>query len=222
MRNSLSHIRIIIFSLSNKLLLMISCVIIVNTETLKGPRGPLQIGLKTSLYIMNIISERLVAIGRTNFPPVIWLAESEPNSSQLRLRCLVHQPGPESSNNTATNGTSFVQQLLKISARTKPSFLRRYRPTQQTLGRFLLCGPVRVWENAPLFGVGPAPNFILLRVNCSDRALGGPSLALCPLRSKEAALILSVFFNLAPQTWFHFHSVLISSAEFDHLSEQRC
>ena len=45
-----------------------------------------------------------------------------------------------------------------------------------------------------------APGFILLGVNCCDRALRGPSLALCPWRSRDAALILSVFLSLPTHT----------------------
>lgn len=50
------------------------------------------------------------------------------------------------------------------------------------------CFMLALW---PWAARGPAePTFILFRVNCSDRALRGPSLARCPaLRGKEAALI---------------------------------
>lgn len=64
------------------------------------------------------------------------------------------------------------------------------------------CWPL--WPRTPR-GRGAA-GFILLRVNCSDRATRGPSLALCPLRSREAPLILSVFLQSgAADTNMHFH-----------------
>lgn len=72
-------------------------------------------------------------------------------------------------------------------------------------GKMLHCFMLALWPRTPRGR--RAPGFILLRVNCCDRALGGPSLALCPLRSKEAALSLSVLLNLATHTiiipfWF--------------------
>lgn len=62
-------------------------------------------------------------------------------------------------------------------------------------GKMLHCFMLALWPGTPRGR--RAPSFTLLRVNCSDRALRGPSLALCPLRSKEAALILPALLSLA-------------------------
>lgn len=69
---------------------------------------------------------------------------------------------------------------------------------QYVCGKMLYCFMLALWPRTPRGR--RAASFILLRVNCCDRALRGPSLARCPLRSKEAALILSVLLNLATQT----------------------
>lgn len=87
-------------------------------------------------------------------------------------------------------------------------------------GKMLHCFMLALWPRTPR-GL-QAPSFILLRVNCCDRALRGPSLALCPLRSKEAALILSVLLNLPTQEMLIIPSSFcfpVLYAEFNHFYE---
>lgn len=108
-----------------------------------------------------------------------------------------------------SNGGDISPPSGSDSARTALVFLLHralHKPTACHLllldlyvcGKIVHCFMLALWPRTPRGR--RAPSFILLRVNCCDRALRGPSLALCPLRSKEAALILSVLHNLATQT----------------------
>lgn len=133
-----------------------------------------------------------------------------------------------SSQQTPMNARAFPHPVS--ARRSEPMSLHHIGPHALAPRRSPPFGPVcRAWESATLSCVGPsapgeprgrgAARLALLRVNCSDRAPRGPSLAPCPLRSKEAALIPS-----RPSIWQHrhdsnsiFHAALFSYAEFNHL-----
>lgn len=91
----------------------------------------------------------------------------------------------------------YIVVLLLLLGRLLLSIF--FSPHQQYVcGKMQYCFMLALWPRTPRGR--RAASFILLRVNCCDRALRGPSLARCPLRSKEAALILSVLLNLPTQT----------------------
>lgn len=99
---------------------------------------------------------------------------------------------------TMRQAVLFMDRLSPPARRTRLLLGIFFSLHQYVCGKMLHCFMLALWPRTPRGR--RAPSFILLRVNCCDRTLRGPSLALCPLRSKEAALILSVLLNLATQT----------------------
>ena len=160
-----------------------------------------------SLDVVNVNIQRDL-IGYVLFSPGSWLARSEPNDWS---RSSSAQTAATLSTRASLTKVTQIQERKKIprssgaaaplaqTSRPGLSLLRRIGPHTPwhfppsdlyVCGKMLHCFTLALWLRT--HRGRRAPGFTLLRINCSDRALRGPSLGLCPLRSKEAVLILSV------------------------------
>lgn len=150
----------------------------------------------------------------TGFAPGSWLAESNPSCVTTAAASAGHKQRsrspisdwptwPKHGSRYKIHQSHRAVDSLSLACTDSPPLLHTPWQFSSSLdlyvcGKMLHCFMLALWPRTPRGR--RAPSFILLRVNCCDRALRGPSLALCPLRSKEAALILSVLLNLATQT----------------------